>query len=236
MKKILLAISTLICMNFSIAQNINNVYEKNGALHISLDNIPFHTRMLGMLDDNKESIERSFKDGASLQFFLSSEDIHKAGVDKDSLVKEVDSFVAQTAIYYKKHPQIKGMQIFRFILFPGYKKPYQIVKQSNNKEEQQFINDLNNVLKKESKCNELHFCSALVAIQSKFINLEDNKQTVNLVDLEKFLGKMNNDDVHVYTNNKNYLEPITYFIVIGINGYLATEEKIKNVMREYNIK
>lgn len=240
MKKTILALGALCllnCSQFVYAQS--TLGAKNDevlVLKLKQEAIPFHTEMKGMLDNDEQSIARGVKEGAALQFFLVGDGLEKAGVDKKALVRDVDDFVSIAAKYYKQHTEIKGMQIFTFSLFPGYNKPYQITKKSNNKDEQQFINQLNETLRKNSKCNAQHFCSATYAMEENFINPEDANQKINSIEFEKFLQDNSKNDIRVYTSNKDYLNPIVYFVIVGTNGYLATEEKIRAVMKNQKIR
>lgn len=236
MKKIIIAFSFLsVSINFVFAQTINKIEDRGDTIYLSVDATPFHMKMNGMKDNDQESIARSKKDGASLQFFLADKSIVDSGLEQDILVKEVNKYVEDSSKYFKQHPNIKGMQIVTFIVFPGYKTPYQLTS-TNDPQRQDFVNHFNRILKKDSICNKDGFCSANVLMDSTFINLEDLTQKLNNRELGLFLDKQPKNGLTLYTSNKDYLYPVQYILVLGTNGYLATESKIRHVLKSKNIE
>lgn len=237
MKKTIIAFSILlsVSINAAFAQTINKIEDRGDTIYLSIDATPLHMRMDGMKDNDQETIARSKKDGAALQFFLADKSIIESGLDQDLLVKEVNKYVADSARYYKQHPSIKGMLIVTFIVFPGYKTPYQLTA-TNDPQKQEFVTHLNNILKKVSTCNNEGFCAANMIMDSTFINLEDSTQQLNNKEFALFIEKQPRNGITLYTSNKDYLHPVQYMLVLGTNGYLATESKIRNVLKSKNIQ
>jgi hypothetical protein len=227
-KNTLVAIVLSSCYLHAFSVEVKKVHEKNNTLHIELSyNIPYKKKMIGMLDNDQESIARSLKDGASLQFFIPHPGIEYAQVDKEELIKQVDSFVENTAKYFKLHPEYKGMLVANFVIFPGYKNPFQTdLSQITNTDSQKEAIELNKQIKENSHCNKKQFCQLTGLMKVSFLNSK-KAPPFNTIIFSRFLDKQQNKNIEVYTNNKRYLTPIPYYIYIGTNGYLISHEQME---------
>lgn len=242
MKKIFVAISLLACSYSALADNSNDsnkpnnmndsyvvkkVFEKDNKLHVVLD-LPYQKKMHGMLDDDEQSVERSKNEGAALQFFIPHPGIEEAQVDKTSLVQEIDDFVSKSAQYFKFHPQYKGMLAVNFVIFPGYKKPFQVdLSKISDPEMKQGAIEFNKKLKESSRCNKEQFCQVTASTNLSFLDSNNQEQELNKEEFAKFMEAHKGPIIDTYTSNKNYLYPIPYYVYIGTNGYLITHEQME---------
>lgn len=235
MKKLLVALLSIGLVSPVFAQNnytIESVTPQNDTLVVKLKqaSIPFHLHMKGMPDNNEQSIARGKKEGVALQYFLAHNDLEVAQVDKIELVKDVDHFTNAISKYFKQHPELKGGFFAQFTIFPGYKQPYQIDLKNAPAEYLKTYEQLNKAIKEKSVCNKEQMCQITVGTTSKFINFDNTKVAFNNIELQKFLEKEATSTIDVFTKNKEYLKPITYFLVYGTNGYHVEKEQVKKVM------
>ena len=234
MKKLLITLLSLGFVSPVFADNkpaIESVTTKNDTfvLNFKQTNMPFYLQMKGMADNNEQSIARGKADGVALQYFLAHNDIEVAQVDKVALIKDVDHFTNAISKYFKQHPELRGGFFVEFTIFPGYKKPYQIDLKTVPAEYQKPYEQLNKAIQEKSVCNKEKMCQITVSTTAKFFNFENTKVAFNNMDLQKFLEKEANSTIDVFTKNKEYLKPITYFLVYGTNGYHVEKEQIKKV-------
>lgn len=223
-KKILLASVLSMVSTVSYAKSIN-MTEKGNLLVVKDDCYCFPTKVIGMSDTSEQSISRGIKDGAAVQSIVMDGSIRAAKVDQPALVAEMDDYVKSVGLYFKDRPQHKGLLMVQFVLFPGYKKPFQVdISQLKSPDEITKMTEFNKTMKETSACNTEGYCASLGAMKIKFSN---SPSELNEEEFVEFVHSQPASGVEVYAKNKMYNKPISFIMVIGTNGYLATPEKIK---------
>lgn len=187
----------------------------------------FPQKMIGMMDNNEQSISRSKKEGVALQYVLFNKPLYQSlNIDSNTLTDNFNNYSHLLSKFFKKHQDLKGTFITIIDYFPGYKNPFQF--NSTNPQ----IQKLNQAIKEDSQCSPQGFCSSLIFTETIF---DDKKQTNFHSYIPELSQYLENDNTHIPNptfSNKNNLKPVRFVLIYGTNGYLTTVNEVKSFLQK----
>jgi hypothetical protein len=192
----------------------------------------------GMQDNDIQSVQRSKSTGLAIQFVAPSSSFALDQADPKATVAQMNYFSTISGKYFLGHPELKGGLMAHILIFPSYKKPFQIPTDGvTDAKSLAGIKKTNEFIKKNTRCNSQGFCSFSMLDKVKYYPLNP-KNELNVEDFLKFSNdyakndKSSKEVPDIYTQSKEHTYPIEIYVFAGTNGYLFQPNEIIEKVNE----